>query len=111
MLRQKVINPDNRIDRQIFFHPKIHNVLSSAQRSKRLRFFLAILEKRCKIKLIGNQFIYHFFEDGMREVAGEKEARKNELIQAIEEKADHHEYKAGRRSLHVIAPRREYMQS
>ena len=55
--------------------------------------------------------MYHLFEDGMREVAGEKEARKNELIQAIEEKADHHEYKAGRRSLHAIAPRREYIQS
>jgi translation initiation factor IF-2 len=69
------------------------------------------LEKRCKIEIIENQFIYRLFEDGMREVTGEKEARKNELIQAIEEKADHDEYKAGRRSLHTIAPRREYIQS
>ena len=69
------------------------------------------MEKRCKIEIIENQFIYRLFEDGMREVTGEKEARKNELIQAIEEKADHHEYKAGRRSLHAIAPRREYIQS
>ncbi len=50
--------------------------------------------------------MYNFFEDEMREVPGGKEARKNELIQAIEEKADHHEYKAARRSLHTIAPRR-----
>jgi hypothetical protein len=69
------------------------------------------LETRCKIEIIENQFMYHLFEDGMREVAGGKEARKNEFIQAIEEKADHHEYKAGRRSLHTIAPRKEYIQS
>jgi hypothetical protein len=61
--------------------------------------------------MIENQFMYHLFDDGMGEVAGEKEARKNELIQAIEEKADHHEYRSGRRSLHTIAPRKEYIQS
>jgi hypothetical protein len=53
--------------------------------------------------------MYHLFEDGMRAVAGEKEARKSELIQAIDEKADHHEYRAGRRSLHTIASPREYI--
>ena len=56
--------------------------------------------------------MYHLFEDGMREVAGEKEARKNDLIQAIEEKADHHEYRAGRRSLYDelerLLPKSEY---